>query len=318
MKQFFVFAAALMSVAGFVGCTKSEDVPANRDIRVEFSVASKDSFDTTRAVKSDWAVDDQILVVFKVGDTWLTEKANTKNNTLTLTYTEDGSWSATQNNWSDELKGSEGGEFFAIHYRGDISFIEGEIWIDACQFNYTGGEVLRMEGGQYSVEDGVMDLGKLTLKLRDDAVQFSVQDLAKNEDSWLLAVYYDINNIDEDNDSLCVVLATYEGCVTFSEGKMGLLDDAPHMYFVDIEGVVNDDDLSFFSHFDQEHTSDYFELTKTYFFRLYNYDNGAGYVFEYKSTPFALLTKGAYLLPPIEFEEDGVTPVDDCLWEQLW
>ena len=317
MKQFFVFAAALMLVAGFVGCTKSEDVPANRDIKVEFSVASKDSFDTTRAVKSDWAVDDQILVVFKVGDTWLAEKANTKNNTLTLTYTEDGSWSATQNNWSDELKGSEGGEFFAIHYRGDISFIEGESWINACQFNYTGGEVLRMEGGQYSVEDGVMDLGKLTLKLRDDAVQFSVQDLAKNEDSWLLSVYYDEDRLGDSYDGYCVVLSTFEGCVTFSNGKMGLLDEE-QMYFVDVEDVINGDDLSFFSHFDEENTSKNFIWSKTYFFLLYNRTTYAGYAFEYTPDPFGLLTKGAYLLPPLNLEEDGITPVEGCLWTQIW
>ena len=69
-----------------------------------------------------------------------------------------------------------------------------------------------------------MDLGKLTLKLRDDAVQFSVQDLAKNEDSWILAVYYDEDKLGDSYDDYCVVLGTFEGCVTFSNGEMGLLD----------------------------------------------------------------------------------------------
>lgn len=318
MKGFYSIAVAMVLALGIVGCAKDE-APAKKDIKVSFSVASKDGFDSTRAVKSDWAVDDQILVVFKVGDTWLTEKANTKNNTLTLTYTEDGSWSASQNNWSDELKGSEGGEFFAIHYRGDISFIEGKSWIDAFQFNYTGGEVLRMEGGQYSVEDGVMDLGKLTLKLRDDAVQFSVQDLATNKDSWTLAVYYDEERLGDSHDGYCVVLCTnYVGCVTFSDGKMGLLDDHNNMYYVDINGVVNDNDLSFFSHFDQDHTLENFKKSKTYFFTLFNSDEETAYVFKYNPTPFELLTKGAYLLPPLTFDADGVTPVEGCLWTRIW
>lgn len=318
MNGFYSIAVAMVLALGIVGCAKDE-APAKKDIKVSFSVASKDGFDSTRAVKSDWAVDDQILVLFKVGDTWLTEKANTKNNTLTLTYTKDGSWRATQNNWSDELKGSEGGEFFAIHYRGDISFIEGKSWIDACQFNYTAGELLRMEGGQYSVEDGVMDLGKLTLKLRDDAVQFSVQDLAKNEDSWLLAVYYDENSLENCDDDDCVVLGTnYVGCVTFSDGKMGLLDDYNNESYVDINGVVNGNDLSFFSHFDQDHTLENFKNSQTYFFMLCNSDKETAYVFKYNPTPFELLTKGAYLLPPLTFEADGVTPVEGCFWTRIW
>ena len=316
MKRFYSIVAAIVLALCVVGCVKDE-TPTKKDIKLSFSVASKDGFDSTRAVKSDWAVGDQILVLFKVGDNWLTEKANTKANTLTLTYAEDGSWSAIQNDWSDELIGSQSGEFFAIHYRGDISLIEGESWIDACQFNYNGGEVLRMENGQYSVEDGVMNLGQLTLKLRDDAVQFSVQDLAENKDKWVLAVYYDEEYLGSSNDAYCVVLGAFEGCVTFSDGKMGLLDEE-QMYFVDVESVVNGNDLSFFSHFDEEHTSNKFRWTKTYFFLLYNCVNGAGYVFEYKPNPFALLTKGAYLLPPINFEEDGVTPVEGCLWTQLW
>lgn len=316
MKRFYSIVAAIVLALVVVGCAKDE-APAKKDIKLSFSVASKDGFDSTRAVKSDWADGDQILVLFKVGDNWLTEKANTKANTLTLRYAEDGSWKATQNDWSDELIGSQSGEFFAIHYRGDISLIEGESWIDACQFNYKGGEVLRMEDGQYSVEDGVMDLGQLTLKLRDDAVQFSVQDLAKNKDEWVLAVYYDKEYLEDINDAYCVVLGTFEGCVTFSDGKMGLFDDVSHQYFVDITGVVNDNDLSFFSHFDEEHTSNKFRWTKTYFFLLCNCVNDECYVFEYKPDPFALLTKGAYLLPPI-FEEDGVTPVEGCLWTQLW
>ena len=164
-----------------------------------------------------------------------------------------------------------------------------------------------------------MDLGKLTLKLRDDAVQFSVQDLAKSEDSWLLAVYYDENSLDNCQDDDCVVLGTnYVGCVTFSDGRMGLLDDHNNMYYVGINGVVNGNDLSFFSHFDQDHTLKNFKNSKTYFFTLCNSDKETAYVFKYNPTPFELLTKGAYLLPPLTFEADGVTPVEGCLWTRIW
>lgn len=320
MKQFFVFAAVVMLVAGFVGCTKSEDVSTKKDIKIEFSVADKDGFDLTRAVKNDWAAGDQILVVFKPnGGNWLAQKADTKDNTLTLTRMEDGSWSATQNNWGDELKNSNGGDFFAIHYRGDISLIKGDNNIGGYQFNYTRGELLRMEGGKYSVTDGVMDLGTLALKLRDDAVQFSVQDLALKEGEWVLLVYYDdADNFNTWHDDQCVVLGTFDGCVTFSDGKMGFVDNNwNYSEYIYVESVRNGDDLTFFSHFDEENCLGKL-YSETYFFVLchFNGDDSSAYVFKYAPNPFALLTKGAYLLPPINFKADGVTPVD-CLWERF-
>ena len=320
MKRFYSIVAAIVLALGVVGCAKDE-APAKKDIKLSFSVASKDGFDSTRAVKSDWAVGDQILVLFKVGENWLVEKANTKANTLTLTYDGDGSWSATQNDWSEELIDSESGEFFAIHYRGDISLIKGDSGINACQFNYKAGELLRMEGGQYSVADGVMDLGTLTLRLRDDAVQFSVKDLATKSGAWGLAVYYDnADKFKTFHDDQCVVLGTFEGCVTFSDGKMGFIDNNwDYSQNMVVESVRNDNDLTFFSHFDEENCLEKLYL-ETYFFKLLHLDekgNMSCYVFEYAPKPFALLTKGAYLLPPINFKEDGVTPVEDCLWEQL-
>ena len=80
MKRLFI-ATALLLVAGFVGCTKSDDASVSKDIKVEFAVADKDAFNQTRAVKSEWANGDQILILFKVGGPAAASSGGTRGRT---------------------------------------------------------------------------------------------------------------------------------------------------------------------------------------------------------------------------------------------
>ena len=155
MKKLFVLAAAVVLAAGFVGCAKEDNAPAIKDIKVEFNVADKDGFGETRAVKNAWADGDQILVLFRPnGSAWLGAE-NSKDNTLTLTYSTSTGWSATKNSWGADLNNSVKGLFLAVHYRGDMA-LSSEVSGNYL-FNYTAGEVLEMTGN-YTVTDGVMDL----------------------------------------------------------------------------------------------------------------------------------------------------------------
>ena len=139
MKKLFVLAATVVLAVGFVGCAKEDSAPAMKDIKVEFSVADKDGFAETRAVKNAWADGDKIMIFFKVGGTWLAEENSGKANTITLTYN-DGSWSATKNNWSETLSNSTTGKFSAIHYRGEMEGL-GEVWLGDYYFvEFSAGE----------------------------------------------------------------------------------------------------------------------------------------------------------------------------------
>ena len=57
-------AACALAVMGFVACSKDDNATVNNEVKVNFTVADKPSFDDTRAAKSAWADGDQIMVVF--------------------------------------------------------------------------------------------------------------------------------------------------------------------------------------------------------------------------------------------------------------
>ena len=92
MKKVFMAALAL-TMAVFVSCSKDDLNVENNDVKVNFTVAEKPSFDAvTRSVKKGWDNGDQILVVFRDADGfWL--DAFDDANTLKLTMTADG-WTA--------------------------------------------------------------------------------------------------------------------------------------------------------------------------------------------------------------------------------
>lgn len=313
MKKLFVLAAAVVLAVGFVGCAKEDNAPAMKDIKVEFSVADKDGFAETRAVKNAWADGDQILILFKTGGAWLGTE-NSKDNTLTLTYSESTGWSATKNNWSETLINSTYGEFLAVHYRGDMELgaSQGSL---GYLFNYTAGEVLCMRGGKYTITDGVMTLPTLVLELSNDAVQFSVKDLASNSDTWKMWVAFDdMKGYNSDynfpNDASSPVTG-YKADNVLYRTDIGFVGTISNEW---MSNVVNGDDRSFFGIFDGVNE----EVTTKYVFVLKNVTKEKYYKFEYAPSPFAKLKgRTAYLLPPLTLQTDGVTPADGCKWTLL-
>ena len=307
MKKIFMAAATLMLAVGFVGCTKSDDAPATKDIKIEFSVADKAGFNGgSRAVKSGWADGDKIMIFFKVGGSWLAE-ANTTDNTLTLTYN-DGSWSATKNNWSETLTNSTSGSFIAIHYRGDIALRENLNNIGYYFATFAGGEYLSTSG-DYTITGGVMTLPTLAMEMSSDMVQFSVKDLASNSDEWELMVNFD--NHDLVADAACVVTAMNVNTLALRTDVGGFIGNISEEW---MSAVVNGADRSFVGMLDAENN----EVTTKYVFVLKNVEDYEYYKFEYafsESTKF--VGKSAYLLPELTLQADGVTPADGCKWTRL-
>lgn len=307
MKKLFVLAATVVLAVGFVGCAKEDSAPAMKDIKVEFSVADKDGFAETRAVKNAWADGDKIMIFFKAGGSWLVGE-NTTDNTLTLTYN-DGSWSATKNNWSETLTNSTSGSFIAIHYRGDIALGENFRNMGYYFAAFAGGEYLSTSG-DYTITDGVMTLPTLTMKMRDDMVQFSVKDLASNNKEWELMVNFD----DYENlaaDAACVLTAMNVNTLTLRTDVGGFIGNVSEEW---MSNVVNGADRSFVGMLDGEND----EVTTKYVFVLKNVTDTEYYKFEYAPSPVAKFEgKTAYLLPPLTLAADGVTPADGCKWTLL-
>lgn len=311
MKKLFVLAATVVLAVGFVGCAKEDSAPAMKDIKVEFSVADKDGFAETRAVKNAWADGDKIMIFFKAGGSWLVGE-NTTDNTLTLTYN-DGSWSATKNNWSETLSNSTTGKFSAIHYRGEMEGL-GEVWLGDYYFvDFNGGEYLEMSG-DYTITDGVMTLPTLTMKMRDDIVQFSVKDLASNNKEWELLVNFDteITTVYDPtaSDGASPILG-FKDNIQFGASREGQVVRVNGQWMAN---VVNGADRSFVGELDGEND----EVTAKYVFVLKNVTDTEYYKFEYAPSPFAKFEgRTAYLLLPLTLAADGVTPADGCKWTLL-
>ena len=96
MKKFFIAAVALVA-AVFTSCSKDDLGVESNDVKVNFAVAEKPEFAaTTRALKSDWAVGDEILIVFQSADkSWL--DCSNGQNSIKLTKTA-GGWDVDDTN----------------------------------------------------------------------------------------------------------------------------------------------------------------------------------------------------------------------------
>ncbi len=313
MKKMFVLAITLVLAVGFVGCAKEDNAPATKDIKVQFEVADKGCFADTRAVKTAWADGDQIAVFFQPEGLNVLCTEDSMDNTLVLTYSKSVGWSAMKNNWSEELINSISGYFFAIHYRGNIAIgKEAQSNLGYYFKNYDGGEILLMQDAPYSITDGVMDLGTLDLNLERNAVQFSVQKMASNTDDWEMAVTYD--------DKYYEIEPGRPFVNAPSSPVTGYLNDDKQFYITKSScymgkfsgewmcDAVNREDRSFYARFDGK------TVTEKYIFVLKNVTKNKYYRFDYAPVPFLQLESGAYLLPPLTLEADGVTPAAGCLW----
>lgn len=184
MKKVFMAALAL-TMAVFVSCSKDDLNVENNDVKVNFTVAEKPSFDAvTRSVKKGWDNGDQILVVFNDADGfWL--DAFDDANTLRLTKTAEG-WTADKSKIDISKLGSSD-DYKAIYYPGNVSFAEsdesGILYFDT----YKGGEYLVAEG-TYTVNGSNIELGTINMIRDENMYQISVKGLASESGEWALTI----------------------------------------------------------------------------------------------------------------------------------
>lgn len=97
----FMLSAAVALLASCAKQNVSEPQIQGQDIKISFEVASRPDFESdTKAVKSDWLVGDEILIVFEGKDGWLDFSKNA--NTLKLKKTAD-DWIRTNLNFLHSL-----------------------------------------------------------------------------------------------------------------------------------------------------------------------------------------------------------------------
>ena len=184
MKKVFMAALAL-TMAVFVSCSKDDLNVENNDVKVNFTVAEKPSFDAvTRSVKKGWDNGDQILVVFRDADGfWL--DAFDDANTLRLTKTAEG-WTADKSKIDISKLGSSD-DYKAIYYPGEVSFASsdesGILYFDT----YKGGEYLVAEG-TYTVNGSEIELGTINMTRDEYMYQISVKGLASESGEWALTI----------------------------------------------------------------------------------------------------------------------------------
>ena len=184
MKKVFMAALAL-TMAVFVSCSKDDLNVENNDVKVNFTVAEKPSFDAvTRSVKKGWDNGDQILVVFnKAAGFWL--DAFDDANTLKLTKTADG-WTADKSK-IDIADLSASADYKAIYYPGEVSFAESDVEYMLYFDTYKGGEYLVAEG-TYTVNGSEIELGTISMTRDMYMYQISVKGLASESGEWALTI----------------------------------------------------------------------------------------------------------------------------------
>ncbi len=178
-------AALALTMAVFVSCSKDDLNVENNDVKVNFTVAEKPSFDAvTRSVKKGWDNGDQILVVFnKAVGSWL--DAFDDANTLKLTKTADG-WTADKSK-IDIADLSASADYKAIYYPGEVSFAESDVNYMLYFDTYKGGEYLVAEG-TYTVNGSEIELGTINMTRDMYMYQISVKGLASESGEWALTI----------------------------------------------------------------------------------------------------------------------------------
>lgn len=184
MKKVFMAALAL-TMAVFVSCSKDDLNVENNDVKVNFTVAEKPSFDAvTRSVKKGWDNGDQILVVFRDADGfWL--DAFDDANTLRLTKTAEG-WTADKSKIDISKLGSSD-DYMAIYYPGEVSFAESDVEYMLYFDTYKGGEYLSAEG-TYTVNGSDIELGTISMTRDEYMYQISVEGLASESGDWTMSL----------------------------------------------------------------------------------------------------------------------------------
>lgn len=233
MKRMFF--AVMAVVILFTGCVKDHEVSKDNKVNVVFSVADKVSYGVdTKAVKQEWKVGDEIIIVFECETSdWLDPSEN--QNTVLLAYNgEDWYVANVDDNLINNLRTSSS-YFYAVHYPGTIMLgnkgNDGKIPF----VTYKGGEYLTADG-EWHLQGNDLILDTINLKRRADMFQISVQDLATDQGDWTLSILNDGTSQDVDITHMNSYVGMY-----IHEDKVGMTAPQDHQ----ASGVKIGDDIAF-------------------------------------------------------------------------
>ena len=211
MKKYMTLAVVAMMMAA-AGCQKMNDIQTeNQDFKIEFTVADKPSFGTdTKAVKTSWAVGDQIAIALKPEsqtNVLYKQLSMTDHSSVAvlLKYTEEG--------WTSEGKitpeAGTSGTFYAVHHRGDVNLIFASIGGATPSNNYKltgyqGGELMSFTGSYNVASNGNLILESITMALDTRLMQVSTAEILEG-------------NENTDNDEFAAVLCTADGGDTIEQ-----------------------------------------------------------------------------------------------------
>lgn len=189
MKKIFMAALAAMTL--LAGCAKENTPVAKQDIKVNFTVAEKGGFGAdTKAIKADWALNDEILIVFEGNTGWL--NFSNANNTLKLIKGEDG-WTVNKTNAPDIANLVSGKKFYAVHHPGTVTLgtmTDAGTYYTATPSNYQVGREYMTYEGTYSIAEGEIS-GTIALQRPNRMYQISIENLCNepNVYDWEMALY---------------------------------------------------------------------------------------------------------------------------------
>lgn len=201
----FMLSAAAALLASCAKQNVSEPQIQDQDIKISFEVASRPDFESdTKAVKSDWLVGDEILIVFEGKDGWLDFSKNA--NTLKLKKTAD-DWNTDKSKLPTLTALASGKRFFAFHHPQDYEMMIGDLidytdhkCADVSSYYDIYNERLYVEyihtSGTYELVGNEIELGFLNMQRPATAFQISVKDLCKEpiDYNWHMALLDDKGN----------------------------------------------------------------------------------------------------------------------------
>ena len=181
-----LMAAMTLVMAVFASCTNEDLNVENTGVKVNFTVAEKDGFGAdSRAVKTGWANDDEIVIVFQGKDGWL--NCANGDNSLKLTKTETG-WTVDDSEIPAIENLSSGKSFFAIHHPGEITLgnHSGSLaYIDS----YTSGNEYLNYQGTYTISGSEITLGQIVMKRPSSSFQISVNIESDHTGDWTMKLH---------------------------------------------------------------------------------------------------------------------------------
>ena len=212
MKKYMTLAAVAMMMAA-AGCQKMNDIQTeNQDFKIEFTVADKPSFGTdTKAVKTSWAVGDQIAIALKPSSEtnvlYQSIATAVRSSVAVLLEYTAGGWTATGNITPEA---GTNGTFYAIHHRGDVNLnftsIGGTNPENSYQLTgYQGGELMSFTGSYNVASNGNLILESIVMALDTRLMQVSTAEILEGNENT------------ENNNAFAAILCTADGGDTIEQ-----------------------------------------------------------------------------------------------------